>query len=55
MWTAPSGLEGIPGGSRYSYEWRPLRKHVILPVDMMVMSGFVCFCEVIPVCEVCEV
>lgn len=51
-WRAPSGLEGIRGGSRSSCEWPPLRKHVILPADTMVKSAFVCFCELIHVCSV---
>lgn len=40
--TALYGLGGIRGGNRYSCELQPLRKHVILPADMMVKSMFAC-------------
>lgn len=54
MRTAPWGLGGTHGGSRYSCEWPPLRKPVILPADTMVKPGFVGFCE-LTVYVVCEV
>lgn len=53
MPTAPWGLEGIPGGSRYSCEWPPLRKPVTLPADMMVKPG--CASVSFLVYVVCEV